>query len=206
MLKKPKEGSKITKMLREVIERIEATEDHFEILNVSRDASTSDISKAYKKLALKLHPDKTTEAGAEDAFKKVSGAFSVLKDTEQRTHYEKYGNDVNQYRNVDPDDLFREFFQANTRQGGFHFQSNQTSFTFNSFSDALPPALRPLFNLLPTNLIVLLVLFGLYWFLSPILTHLYLFILTAFLVPRGLRTNAYVVCLLYSFYDSWFKK
>ena len=61
--------------------------DHYEVLGVSREASTEDIRKAYRKLARELHPDVNQEEGAEDRFKLVTHAYEVLSDPEQRERY-----------------------------------------------------------------------------------------------------------------------
>ena len=52
--------------------------DHYEVLGLARDASAEQIKKAYRKLALKYHPDKNQSAGAEDVFKNVSEAYTIL--------------------------------------------------------------------------------------------------------------------------------
>jgi hypothetical protein len=61
---------------------------HFETLGLTRQADAAAIKKTYRKLALKWHPDKNKSEGAEDRFKEISEAFSVLSDPEQRKHYE----------------------------------------------------------------------------------------------------------------------
>eukprot|EP00446_Apocalathium_sp_SHHI-4_P011833 CAMPEP_0177212074 /NCGR_PEP_ID=MMETSP0367-20130122/32436_1 /TAXON_ID=447022 ORGANISM="Scrippsiella hangoei-like, Strain SHHI-4" /NCGR_SAMPLE_ID=MMETSP0367 /ASSEMBLY_ACC=CAM_ASM_000362 /LENGTH=257 /DNA_ID=CAMNT_0018661311 /DNA_START=39 /DNA_END=813 /DNA_ORIENTATION=+ len=58
--------------------------DYYKILGVEKDAGDDVIKKAYRKLALKLHPDKCSEDGAEEAFKKVGEAFGVLSDDRKR--------------------------------------------------------------------------------------------------------------------------
>lgn len=67
--------------------------DYYGILEVQRDASTSEIKKAYRKLALKWHPDKNPEnrAQAEEMFKKIAEAYEVLSDPEKRKRYDTYG-------------------------------------------------------------------------------------------------------------------
>ena len=50
----------------------------YEILGVNRRATSAEIKKAYRKLALKYHPDKNQSAGAEDVFKNVSEAYTIL--------------------------------------------------------------------------------------------------------------------------------
>uniref|UniRef100_A0A3Q2ID32 DnaJ heat shock protein family (Hsp40) member B6 n=1 Tax=Equus caballus TaxID=9796 RepID=A0A3Q2ID32_HORSE len=102
--------------------------DYYEVLGVQRHASAEDIKKAYRKLALKWHPDKNPEnkEEAERKFKQVAEAYEVLSDAKKRDLYDKYGKEgLNggggggshfdspfefgfTFRN--PDDVFREFF------------------------------------------------------------------------------------------------
>lgn len=67
--------------------------DHYRILGLSRDASDADIKKAYRKEALRWHPDKNPDnkEEAERRFKAVSEAFKVLSDADERAHYDRFG-------------------------------------------------------------------------------------------------------------------
>ncbi|MCK5797172.1 MAG: molecular chaperone DnaJ [Deltaproteobacteria bacterium] len=70
------------------------SQDYYEMLGVSRDASAGDLKKAYRKLALKYHPDRNPgNAEAEETFKEISNAFQVLTDPEKRELYDRYGPD-----------------------------------------------------------------------------------------------------------------
>jgi len=66
--------------------------DYYEVLGLERTATMPDVKKAYRKLALKYHPDKNKEPGAEDQFKEVSEAYSVLSDEQKRAKYDQYGH------------------------------------------------------------------------------------------------------------------
>lgn len=74
-----------------------ANKDYYEILGVSRDASDDAIKKAYKKLALRFHPDRlagksdTEKQEAEEKFKEINEAYSVLSDKDKRQHYDTFG-------------------------------------------------------------------------------------------------------------------
>jgi molecular chaperone DnaJ len=67
--------------------------DYYELLGVGRDASEEQLKKAYRKLALKYHPDRNPgDKQSEDNFKEVSEAYQVLTDPEKKTQYDQYGH------------------------------------------------------------------------------------------------------------------
>lgn len=67
--------------------------DYYKILNIQKGSSDEDIKKAYRKLALKYHPDKNKEPGAEEKFKEVAEAYEILSDPKKKEIYDKYGED-----------------------------------------------------------------------------------------------------------------
>ena len=68
-------------------------EDYYEILGISKSASESEIKKAYRKNAIKFHPDKNPgDSAAEDKFKKAAEAYEVLGNQEKRSKYDQFGH------------------------------------------------------------------------------------------------------------------
>lgn len=67
--------------------------DYYEVLGVGRDAGAEDIKKAYRKLAVQYHPDKNPgDKQAEEKFKEATEAYEVLRDSEKRAQYDKFGH------------------------------------------------------------------------------------------------------------------
>ena len=101
--------------------------DCYEILGVSRNASDQEIKSAYRKLALKYHPDKNPDdKGAEEKFKEAAEAYSILSDAEKRARYDNYGYSGIQggFSGFDPStfgdfgDILGEFFGFSDIFGG----------------------------------------------------------------------------------------
>ena len=73
----------------------EQKRDYYEVLGVGRDATADELKKAYRKLAIKYHPDKNPgDKTAEEKFKEAAEAYDVLSDAEKRARYDKYGHSM----------------------------------------------------------------------------------------------------------------
>ncbi len=84
-----------------------AQKDYYKSLGVGKEASAGDIKKAYRKLALKYHPDHASgDKAKEDKFKEISEAYAVLSDAEKRKKYDTYGSEGFS-RNFSQEDIFR---------------------------------------------------------------------------------------------------
>lgn len=85
-------------------------EDYYKTLGIEKNASADDIKKAYRKLALKYHPDRNPndKKNAEEKFKKISEAYAVLSDAEKRQQYDNYGSEAFSQK-FSQEDIFRGF-------------------------------------------------------------------------------------------------
>jgi curved DNA-binding protein len=99
----------------------------YETLEISENASESEIKKAYRKLARKYHPDVNKEASAEEKFKEINAAYEILSDKEKKAQYDMHGDAMfggqnfhdfsrSQGGNVDLDEILRQMFGG---AGGF---------------------------------------------------------------------------------------
>jgi curved DNA-binding protein len=95
-----------------------AQQDYYEILGLKKGASADEIKKAYRKLAVKYHPDKNPgDKKAEDRFKEINEAYAVLSDPQKKSQYDQFGStgfhqrysqeDI--FRGFNAGDIFREF-------------------------------------------------------------------------------------------------
>ena len=111
-----------------------AKRDYYEVLGVSRNAGDDEIKKAYRKLALKFHPDKNSgDKTAEERFKEIGEAYEALSDPQRRAAYDQYGHAAFDPRARagrgfggaggfhDPFEIFREVFGG--AAGGSIFES-----------------------------------------------------------------------------------
>ena len=111
-----------------------AKEDYYDLLGVSREATETEMKKAYRKKAVQFHPDKNPgNKEAEEKFKAISHAYEVLKDPQKRAAYDRYGHEAFEGGGRgpgggmggmggggfhDPFDVFREVFGGGGGGGG----------------------------------------------------------------------------------------
>ncbi|KAJ1977907.1 Chaperone protein dnaJ [Dimargaris verticillata] len=121
-------------------------EDLYAILSLEKSATEVEIKKSYRKLALQFHPDKNRAPGADEAFKMISKAFTVLSDGDKRAHYDRFGGEpsdrmgrgsaggghpFNAYGHggmfeseISPEELFNMFFGGGGAGNGPFFSSS----------------------------------------------------------------------------------
>lgn len=140
--------------------------DYYKLLQVDRNAKDDDLKKAYRKLAMKWHPDKNpnNKKEAEAKFKQISEAYDVLSDSNKRAVYDQYGEDglkgqmppphdshasgsggsrnfspddfPYQFNHRTPDDIFAEFFGDRNPFGGMGGMGRGSNGMFGSYGDA----------------------------------------------------------------------
>jgi curved DNA-binding protein len=128
------------------------TEDYYKTLGVEKNASEEDIKKAYRKLAMKFHPDRNPgNKQAEDKFKKLSEAYAVLSDQEKRKQYDSFGSDAFRqrysqediFRNFDINDILKEFGFGGGGRGSRTFGGGRSrTFTFGQGGDPFADLFR----------------------------------------------------------------
>ncbi|KAI9125691.1 hypothetical protein K1719_003109 [Acacia pycnantha] len=158
-----------------IVREIRRKKNFYEILGLEKSCTVDDVRKAYRKLSLKVHPDKNKAPGSEEAFKAVSKAFQCLSNEDSRKKYDLVGEDEAVYErraarratrayngyyegDVDAEEIFRNFF--------FGGMAPATPFGGFSFGTGMPPRpaehgssgfnVRALIQLLPVLLILLL--------------------------------------------------
>ena len=117
--------------------------DLYSILNVSKDASDKEISKSYKKLAFKYHPDKNKDSEAISKFKDISEAYEILSKKDKKNIYDKFGYEAvtEQCEGfTSPIDLFQTMFNVD-------FTSQMRGGNIFMFSDLSSGPFPPGFNM-----------------------------------------------------------
>jgi curved DNA-binding protein len=114
--------------------------DYYKILGVSRDASTEDIKRAYRKLARQYHPDKNKAKGAEDKFKEANEANEVLSDPKKRRAYDQLGANWKAGQSFTPPPGWEAHFagRGGGGRGGFQAGGDFSDFFSTLFGGAGP--------------------------------------------------------------------
>lgn len=127
--------------------------DYYKILGINKDATDDDIKKAYRKMALKYHPDKNKAPNAEEIFKEAAEAYEVLSDKKKREIYDQHGEDglkggggapggpgsFTYEFHGDPRATFAQFFgSANPFDDFLDSNFNNSSFAFGNDDDSFP--------------------------------------------------------------------
>lgn len=162
-----------------LVRQIRTKKDYYSILGVEKSCSVEEIRKAYRKLSLKVHPDKNKAPGSEEAFKKVSKAFKCLSEDESRRQYDQTGlvdefehNQQFQTRRrrrrtgndffddeFDPDEIFRAFFGQREMFRNAHVYRTRTHTAAAHQREDMGnagPSFMLLLQLLPVLIIILL--------------------------------------------------
>lgn len=160
-----------------IVRELKKKKDYYEVLGLEKSCSVEEVRKSYRKLSLKVHPDKNKAPGAEEAFKAVSKAFQCLSNEESRKKYDLVGSDEPVYErrtanrahgfngyydgDVDAEEIFRNFFF-----GGMAPATQFRGFSFGTGMGPMGPRagdhgsagfnVRALIQLLPVLLILLL--------------------------------------------------
>lgn len=130
----------------EGVQRINRCKDYYEVLGISKESSEDELKKAYRKLALKFHPDKNQAPGATEAFKKIGNAYAVLSNPDKRRQYDvtggeepsspghSHGAGFDFHRgfeaDITPEDLFNMFFGGGFPSSSAHtFTNGRTSYS-----------------------------------------------------------------------------
>ncbi|XP_021727717.1 chaperone protein dnaJ 49-like [Chenopodium quinoa] len=160
-----------------LIKQVTKNMDYYAVLGVEKTCSVEEIRKAYRKLSLKVHPDKNKAPGAEEAFKKVCKAFKCLSEEDSRRQYDQTGLvddfEYNEQHNVrrrrrrtnndffddefDPDEIFRAFFgQTNMFHTSHVYRTRGMGTPQRAEGNGGGPNLMVFLQLVPFLLILLL--------------------------------------------------
>jgi len=113
---------------------VAAKRDYYQVLGVKRDVSADELKKAYRKLAVKYHPDKNQgDKKSEELFKEASEAFEILSDAQKRQQYDQFGHGFAAYSSAGNP-------YASAGYGGFEDQ------TFSGFGGAGPESFQDIFG------------------------------------------------------------
>jgi len=185
--KPEKEEPKFSSDQLEIVKKIKKCKDYYEVLGVTKEATDSEIKKAYKKLALQLHPDKNHAPGAVEAFKAVGNAVAILTDAEKRKQYDLYGSQEQQptahHRNygyqeyaysrgfesdVTAEELFNIFFGGSYPSQNIYMRQRRFHRAEQHQREHQQPGYAAFINLLPIILLIGLSMMSSFFISDPI--------------------------------------
>ena len=213
--------------IKDVIAKVLKEDNYYKILDVSRDVDDIRLKKAYRHLALKVHPDKCQEEGANEAFKKISSAYSCLSSSDSRRTYDLTGSDdsssngrgpgngMSFARSEEMEEMLRELFAQHSSSSG-NFPPRGFVFSTHSFGgrggafntgEHLPTWLGYLTSL-PLPVVIAIFCFIFFWFAYYVCAFvsrqaLCLFVLVfgpRFMFPSKTRLVLFLAILFYDLY------
>ena len=125
--------------------------DYYAVLGIDKTADNEQVKKAYRKLAVKYHPDKNPgDKAAEERFKEITEAYAVLSDAEKRRQYDQFGeagfhqrfSQEDIFRNIDLNDIFREFGFGGEDLFGQMFGGRGGAFRSGAFHGSRPRPIK----------------------------------------------------------------
>lgn len=150
-----------------IVREIKRKKDYYDILGLEKGSSVEDVRRSYRKLSLKVHPDKNKAPGAEEAFKMVSKAFQCLSDEESRKTYDSIGSEEPVYMrrptrhyatgfgfndDIDAEEIFRNFFFGGMNPATTtHFSMGGNHGLLRTLIQLLPVIFVLLVNFLPSS-------------------------------------------------------
>lgn len=112
-----------------LVKKINNCKNYYQVLSVSREATETEIKKAYKKLALHLHPDKNHAPGAVEAFKTLGNAMAILTDAKKRKEYDLSGGDYITSNGNSSNCHHSSYHQYYSHSHDHHHSSSEASFS-----------------------------------------------------------------------------
>lgn len=175
----------------EAVRRVNKCKDFYQILGITKESTDSEIKKAYKKLALQVHPDKNKAPGSVEAFKSLGNAVAILTDAEKRKRYDMYGDESQQERpqsrytyqggyeaDISPEEIFNLFFNggyarqnmyARQRAGGDNVRAGYRSAAGGGQQQGqAQSSYGALINLLPILILIALSMMSSFFISDPI--------------------------------------